>query len=471
MDSSPLPKKVPMRPATNFVQRVAYGMGSFVTLVGKNAPKALTNQIYNIELGVSPALVGLAITVSRLIDAFTDPLMGSISDRCRSRWGRRRPFIFVGALLTGLVFAGMWLFPRDATPGFYASYLFTFVILHYLALTVYSVPWYALGYEMTPDTRERNSVMAYAGFLGAGATMLIGWIYAMAHWSIFASPLEGIRWIGSGVGLLLFLLGVLPALFIKERAFVEVTKKQAPVPMLAGIKQCFANAPFRRLMGMLTLMLIGSSMVGSLGFYVITYYMYKGDTAAASVLAGIIATVSQVGAFVLIPLATGLANRFGKKELMLGVLALAFIGSLLKWVCFNQEFPYLAVIPGILLAPVFAVGSNMLSHSMIGDICDVDELEHGSRREGLYGAVFSWIFKTGLALSFFLGGAILVGIGFKVELKGEQPELTLTLMRAAFSIVPALFIAISFVIFRGYHLNEERMHAVRAELEARRGVV
>ncbi len=460
------------KPATNFPQRTAYGFGALATLTGKNAPKVLSKQIFNIELGVNPAVVGLAITVSRLIDAFTDPWMGQVSDRFRSRWGRRRPFLILGAFLVGAVFTAMWWFPRNQTVAFYTSYMFVFVILHYLALTVYSVPWYALGYEMSPDSRERNAIMAFAGFFGAGASILVNWIYALAHWDIFASPLDGIRWVGLAVGLLLLGAGVVPAMFIKERRLVEVARdKIAHPPMWSGIRQCFRLRQFRQLIAMLTLVLIGASMVNGLGFYVITYYIYGGDTGAASVLFGVIGTLAQVSNFILIPVATPLAGRWGKKAVTLAILAAAFVGSLLKWFCYTPVFPLLAIIPTILLSPVFAVVSNMLAQSMIADICDLDELENGVRREGLFGAIFSWTFKTGLALAFFVSGAILVVIGFKAELGGGQSHTTLTLMRGFFAFAPAAFILCGYLVFRGYDLTNSRMEQVRAELEARRGDV
>lgn len=456
---------------TGFVQRLAYGAGSLANQTGKNAPKTLATQIYNIELGVNPALIGLAVTISRLVDAFTDPLMGSITDNFESRWGRRRPLIALGALLVGAVFTLMWWFPTNMSVNFYTVYMFLFVILHYVALTVFSVPYYALGYEMTPHTRERNAIMAYAGLFGAGAAILISWIYALAHLSIFESPLQGIRWVGLGVGVMLVVTGVLPALLIRERRVAPVKVANKPVvkmPMWRSIRQCLALRQFRQLMFMMTLVLIGGSMVSGLGFYVITYYMFRGDTASASVLFGIISTVAQVGNFVMIPLAIPAANRFGKRHVTVFILAAAFAGSLLKWFCYTPAFPYLAIIPSIMLTPVFAVVSNMLVHSMIGDICDLDELEHGVRREGLYGAVFSWTFKVGVALSSFVGGAILVAIGFNAEFKGNQSEATLLWMRLLFAFVPAVFILAGYLIFRSYDLTNARMEAVRVELDQRR---
>jgi len=115
--------------------------------------------VLNLGLGIDPVVVGTLMALPRLLDALTDPLMGYISDHAKLRWGRRRPFIFFGALASGLVFALLWQLPSGYSQHFYFWYFLIGANLFYLAYTVYATPWVALGYEMTPDYHERTRLM------------------------------------------------------------------------------------------------------------------------------------------------------------------------------------------------------------------------------------------------------------------------------------------------------------------------
>ena len=117
--------------------------------------------VLNLGLGMNPALVGLLGALPRLTDAITDPLMGYISDNTRSRWGRRRPYIFCGAILVGIVFALLWQLPDNRSENYYFWYFLIGSFLFYLAYTVFVTPWVALGYELTPDYHERTRLMGF----------------------------------------------------------------------------------------------------------------------------------------------------------------------------------------------------------------------------------------------------------------------------------------------------------------------
>lgn len=120
----------------------------------------MARPIYQIVLGLNPLLFGIAMTIPRVWDAFTDPIMGSISDNFRSRYGRRRPFAFAGAILTGITFASIWLVPRNWGEHAMFAYLVGTSLLYFTATTIFSVPLTSLSYEMTPGYHERTRVMA-----------------------------------------------------------------------------------------------------------------------------------------------------------------------------------------------------------------------------------------------------------------------------------------------------------------------
>lgn len=196
--------------------KLCFGVGNFSVLIGKLAPKQLSLPIYNDALGVSSAAIGTTLAVTRIADAAIDTLMGHISDRTVSRWGRRRPYIFVGALLTGLFFAAIWLFPRGFSPHFYIIYFAATSALFYLALTVFSVPWYALGYELPPNYDERTRLQSFSNAFGLLAQIAVAWFYAATQVKFFPDIFVGIRVVGLVAGALLIGVGLIPALLIRE---------------------------------------------------------------------------------------------------------------------------------------------------------------------------------------------------------------------------------------------------------------
>ena len=149
-----------------FHQKLIYGSGAFVNNLLAAAIGGMVI-VLNIGLGMNPALVGLLSALPRLVDAFTDPLMGFISDRTQSRWGRRRPYIFIGAILSGVIFALLWQLPSGQSESFYFWFFLAGSLLFFLGYTIFATPWVALGYELTPDYHERTRLMGTQFFIGS----------------------------------------------------------------------------------------------------------------------------------------------------------------------------------------------------------------------------------------------------------------------------------------------------------------
>ena len=139
----------------SFSHKLIYGFGAFVNNLLAAAIGGMVI-VLNLGLGMNPALVGLLGALPRLTDAFTDPLMGYISDHTKSKWGRRRPYIFVGAIAAGIIFTLLWQLPEGKSEYFYFWYFLIGSVIFYLAYTVFATPWVALGYELTPDYLPAN---------------------------------------------------------------------------------------------------------------------------------------------------------------------------------------------------------------------------------------------------------------------------------------------------------------------------
>lgn len=464
------------------IQKVAYGIGSLVNnLLG--AAIGMMAIVLNLGLGIDPVVVGTLMALPRLLDAVTDPLMGYISDHAKFRWGRRRPFIFFGALASGLVFALLWQLPSGYSQHFYFWYFLIGANLFYLAYTVYATPWVALGYEMTPDYHERTRLMGVSNFMGQIAWVAVPWFYAfMENDQFFPDAVTGARWLAVLVGIFVAIFGLVPACFCRERmqaiaesenptgprnGFLQ-TAGQKTLDFLRGFLATMKFRPFLILCGATFLVFNGFMLVSAFSSYVMIYYVYGGDKDLGAKLMGWNGTLSALATFLVILLVTWLGTRIGKRKTFFFSTGISVVGYLLKWFCYSRSNPYLILVPTPLIA--FGLGGLfVLMGSMIADVCDFDELQTGQRREGMFGAVFWWVVKLGMALALALSGYALNFTGFDVNLGSGQSERTLFLMRLLDIGVPALTSALAILLVAAYPLTEAMAHEVRTQLEKRRG--
>ena len=197
--------------------KLVYGLGAFVNNILAAAIGGMII-VLNLGFGMSPALVGLLGALPRVTDAVTDPLMGYISDNTKSRWGRRRPYIFVGAILVGIIFAVLWQLPDGKSESFYFWYFLAGSLIFYLAYTMFATPWVALGYELTPDYHERTRLMGTQNFVGSIAYMISPYFLAIMYSEqLFDDVTDGAAGLAVMIAVGVIAIGVLPAVFLRER--------------------------------------------------------------------------------------------------------------------------------------------------------------------------------------------------------------------------------------------------------------
>jgi|TARA_B110000908_G_scaffold61014_1_gene74141 GPH family glycoside/pentoside/hexuronide:cation symporter len=462
-------------------RKLIYGLGAFINnLLG--AAMVTMSIVLNLGLGMNPGLVGLLGALPRFLDAFTDPLMGYISDKTKSKWGRRRPYIFIGAILSGIIFAMLWQLPRGQSEEFYFWFFLIGSTIFYLAYTIFATPWVALGYELTPDYHERTRIMAVQNFMGQFAWLLAPWfLLFMQNDSLFSDMIEGAGWLAIIIGIVTIGIGILPAIFLSER-FTPIPTAQnvssstaKPTGMIASIKDFFKGflitikfKPFLSLCGATFLVFNGFMMVAAFQSYVIIYYVFGGDQALGAEYVGWAGTVSFIATSCAIFIVTKLSTLFGKRKAFFITIAISIFGYALKWICFTPDNPLLILIPPIFFA--FGLGGLFtLMGSMVADVCDLDELETGERREGMFGSIFWWVVKLGLAAAMAAGGFLLNATGFDVALGGAQSADTLFYMRLADVLVPVICSIVAIWMVATYPITEEMATEVRKKLETRRG--
>jgi len=466
-----------------FVQKLIYGLGAFVNNILAAAIGGMII-VLNLGLGMNPALVGLLGALPRLTDAITDPLMGYISDNTRWKWGRRRPYIFVGAIAVGIIYALLWQLPADKSESFYFWYFLTGSLIFYLGYTVFATPWVALGYELTPDYHERTRLMGVQNFIGNIAYMISPYFLAIMYSKrLFVDVVEGAANLAVIIGVAVAVIGILPALFLRER-FKEVAAAEADeqkqqsgggmleviMGFLRGFGMTLKFKPFLKLCAATFLVFNGFILIASFQSYVIIYYVFSGDAAAGADFVGHSGLLQAVSALAVIVLVTWLATKIGKRRAFFVSTGVSMVGFALKWFCYTPDNPWLLLIPAPLMAFGLA-GLFTLMPSMICDVVDADELNTHERREGMYGSIFWWVVKLGQAVAIAGGGILLNATGFDVALGGGQAEQTITYMRLFDAFVPCIASGIAIWAIASFSITEDKAYEIRQQLEQRRGGV
>ncbi|MCI5045657.1 MAG: MFS transporter [Aquisalinus sp.] len=464
-------------------QKLVYGAGAFVNnlLAGTIGSMMI---VLNLGLGMNPALVGLLAALPRLFDALTDPLMGYISDNTGSRWGRRRPYIFVGAILVGIIFVILWQLPEGKSESFYFNYFLIGSLAFYAAYTIFATPWVALGYEMTPDYNERTRLMGVQNFIGQLAYFIPPWLLLiMQNESLFDNMVDGAAGVSIAIGVFVVAVGVLPAIFIRER-LAGVAAASSKVSGGSSLKAVgrnvtnfavgFARAlmfvPFLKLCIATFLVFNGFILIAAFQTYVLIYYVFGGDTVQGALFAGYVGTLSTFSTFGVIALVTWVGTKLGKRRTFALATLLSMLGYGLKWFCYNPELPWLVLLPAPLIA--FGLGGLFtLMPSMMADVVDMDELKTHERREGMYGSIYWWVVKLGMTAALAGGGFLLNATGFDVELGGDQSERTIVLLRLFDAFIPVIASAIAIWAVATFGITKEKAREIRRELEERRGVV
>jgi GPH family glycoside/pentoside/hexuronide:cation symporter len=463
-----------------FSQKTAYGTG---TLVLNLLPASLSIFAFFLitGFGMDPLLAGILTGLPRFFDAITDPIMGFITDNTRSKWGRRRPYIVVGAILSGVFFALLWQLNPEASAQYNFWYFLALSLAFTIGNTMFATPFVGLGYEITSDYNERTRLMAFAQFMGQIAWMIVPWFWVLiANPDIFDTQAEGVRVLSVYVAGICIVLGIVPGLFCKgiDSTHIENTKEISfrttasnLMSVLRGIVEAFKNVQFAKLCAATFLIFNGFQLVASFAYFIIVFHMFNGDYGLTGNWPAWFATVSAlVTAFMVIPVVSWMASKWGKRSAFIISTLLSIVGYCLKWYGFNPENPWMIFMPIPLM--VFGIGGLFtLMLSMTADVCDQDELNNGMpRREGTFGAIYWLMVKIGQALALVLGGFVLKQVGFDPSLSTQTVE-TMTHLRMADIIIPVATASLAVWIMWTYDLDEAKARAIKKELEERRGKI
>ncbi len=411
-------------------------------------------RFYSTDVGVPLAAVGAYIFAARMIDVFTDPLMGFISDRTRSRWGRRRPWVVIASpiLMLGLYLLFM---PPEGASGIY---MFACMVLLGIGTTMMLIPYYAWGAELSDDYNERTRITGWragSGVVGQLTVQLVPAV-ALAVWGI------------GGTEAVLEMVGITILIILPIAVFFTIWKTPEPqvevnlvVSPWEGLVAMAKNGPFK--------LLVVSFMISQIGLNITTplYLFFVADVLGAEEQTIYMLSIFYVTNLLSIPFWVWFGGKIGKHK--------AYICSFVLIACAHPL--YLLLGPGDFwwMAPItiltgFSAGgfSQALPNSMKADVIDLDTASTGENRAALFFSAWSFAYKATASLGAAIAMFGLSLWGFDASPGAVNGEEELFGLRFLFSTFPSIFFLTAAAIVWRYPITAERHAEIREEIEAQR---
>lgn len=420
-------------------QILTYSTGYWTILLPAGILIYLVLPIYSIALGVDAALVGTLLALTRLWDAVTDPVMGIVTDNTRTRWGRRRPYLFAGAILSATFFAMIWFVPVSLTSFGKACYLFFMLILMYTGTTIFLVPYIALGNEISYNSDVRARVIACRTALMAIPTLLFPWSYKLCFY-LGRNEVEASRNMGLMIGLLMIVTGCLCAVFNKGNL---ATLRQEKLRFGESFKAAITNRSFLMLMGIYVFTLASIVVVTPIFMCLIIYYVCQGYRELGAKIIGIHGTIGAFIMFFLPVLIKFLNVKINNKGLLYLAMGLWLLGVAISWWVFNPNYPYACLITSFFISVLYPI-SCLVSYLILADICDDDSVKNKTKREGIYSSMFGFIEKASFTIAIAAGSWMVTLSGIRPGTDAIQTPEALVKLKILFATtsLPAILMAL-----------------------------
>ena len=446
--------------------KAGWATGAFGVAVLMNGISALILFYMTIVLKFNPAVAGMLIFVSKIYDAFTDPFWGWLSDRSKSPKGRRRPFLFWGAIASALSFLMVFNVPFTGPfgtvtsgPGLTASAYVLFCLLIYTTgYSMFNVPYMAMPAEMTQGYHERSSIHGYRVVVAA-----VGGFLVQSGGGILLDALgkdrDAFGWLGA-IGAAVIFVSMMACYYATAKA-PSLPQSDAKLSFRKQLAGFAANKPFQLILGVKLAQLIGiASSSGGLVFLLATVL------GRPLSLMAVIGGAMLVSVFISTPLLIKLSTRIGKR----GAYALSALVtglSALSWAFAVPGEPVWALAVRGLATGVAFAGNVLFAMSMLTDAMEADAHDTGMRREGMYSALYSFVEKLASSIGPLILGVALSYAGFN---PANPPKIADENVRQAVLLgvayVPAVMAVISVIILYFYRLDEKTLAVMRARSAA-----
>jgi GPH family glycoside/pentoside/hexuronide:cation symporter len=441
-----------------FSEVVGYGAGNFAFALLGLVVAVNLQFFYTDYVGLTAGLVSWSLLFARMFDAVTDPVMGYLSDRTNTRFGRRRPWFLGCALPLGIAFYYLFTPPVVENPaesqGFLLFYMLTLYIATYFIWTVGAVPYYSLGAELSDDYQERVRIITVReGWALAG--LLVATVLPAYLIHVYGGR-AGYSFMGAflGLGTVLFLL--ISALTVRERAEFQGRPQMNPY---RGWLKTMSNPHFRTLLVAFTASAIAGAVPAVLVIYISIYVIGTPDWWVEWVNVWVpwlptwsfYLLVYFVSGAISLPFWNYCAGKLGKKATWAIAIVMAMIGSAGCWWLDTGTVGYFTIV---LINGGVSFGNFIsLPASMVADIIDHDEVDTGQRREGSYFAIWGFAIKLGNAVTGFAALQVLEQVGYVPGV--EQTPTVKTWMLVMYSWFPAAFYLASLAALSRFHFTRE----------------
>ncbi len=463
--------KVPMG------QKIAFGLGMLANQMFPAMIGIFTVVLVE-KLGFSGLLLGLTYFIPKFYDALFDLIMGYVSDNTKSKWGRRRQYVLAGAIILGISFALMWQLYVENGVTYNFWYFLVISLIFYSGLTIFSIPYVAMGYEMSDDFHERTNIMATSQLIGQLAWVVAPWFWVlMADQSLFSSSDLAVRTLSVYVAIGCTILAAIPAFFIPSKS--TLNENYSPIDFKGilgsfgeikeGLKASIEIKPFRKICIATFLIFNAFQTTAGFSYFIIKYYLFKGNEDGFGLWPTLFGCVGAIiTTVVVIPIVARMSKVMGKKKAFLVSQGISIIGYILLFLLFVPGKPYLFLFA----LPFFSFGIGSLftlMMSMTSDVIDIDELNTGKRREGSLGAIYWWMVKFGTAVAGLLSGLILSLVAFQSNASTQTDE-TMFWLRIFFVGIPIIGTLTAIWAMKDYDIDESKALEVRDQINKRKGL-
>jgi GPH family glycoside/pentoside/hexuronide:cation symporter len=448
-------------------EKIAYGMGDFALMIGYGAIGFYFVFFLTDVAGLPAAWAGFIFLIARVWDAFIDYAMGFITDATKSRWGRRRPYILFGAIPFGIIFALLWIVPFQSQTLLFIYYL-SISVLFNTAFTIISIPYNSMMPELTQDYDERTSIsgvrmaLSFSGTLvaAAGIMVVVDLIFPGKSAYISSFPVMGMFF-----GLIIIASLLLTFFGTRERV------RESSYSSKEGFFKTFGSImklkEFRIILGMFLFNMVGFDLIQVLLIYFLKHVIQVAEDVTFMVMA-----VPLVVAIAAAPLWVWLGEKWGKKKAyMVAAVYLIFSFSLCL-IAPVGNLTFMLIISA--MAGIGISASQVIPLSIIPDIIEIDEYENGTRREGAFYGITTFLYKVASAIAINVA-TLFLGFWGYIESTADtvigqviQPDSAINAIRIMMGVGPGIFFLISAVFVKFLPINKERFNEIKQIIEDRK---
>jgi sugar (glycoside-pentoside-hexuronide) transporter len=400
-----------------------------------------------------PALAGTLLLFAKIWDALIDPVIGHLSDRTKTRWGRRRPFLLWFALPFGLAFSLLWQIPQVPSLAGQTLLILGAIFSFITCFSLLSVPYSSLAPEMTRDYDERTKLNGYRMFFsiigGLAAVLLPSYFFGLAP-----DLRYGYRVMGISVGVALAILPLFTFIGAREKALAREDR----VPLKNGLRLVLANRPYILALIAYLATWVAIDVISAVFIYYLKYWLGIGEE-NSNVIFGIIFIVAAV----FLPFWVKFAERFGKKNSYfagLGFLALIMLATIFIQPGWRNLVYLIAALAGIGVS-----AAHVIPLSIIPDTIEYDELRSGRRQEGVYFGLVTFMQQFATSGALFITGLVLQWSGYVPDT--AQTAGALLAIRLLLGLMPALLIGLGILVLRKFPIDRAYYQRITGELAAR----